>query len=288
MPELIEKILRNIDEVPSLPISVSKILEVTKNPNASPNDLNKVISLDPILTGKVLKLVNSAYYSISTKVNSIVKAIILLGVNTIRNLALTTAVVPIVGTGVKKSWLVLNVNGFWKHSIGTGVTAKMIAKHAGIDKKVLEEYFIGGLLHDIGKVILDHALNEKYSDVIQKSAKENKSLIELEDELLDINHAKIGKLLAEKWDLSPELSEVINFHHNPKECNPDFKHLVYAVAVANIFCQQKKIGSSGNMSDISIDEEILSFLKLREEDLNEWEKTISEEINKASIFMNVQ
>lgn len=288
MTELVGKVLNNMDKIPSLPISVSKILEITKNPQVSPKDLNKVISFDPILTGNVLKLVNSAYYSLSTKVTSIVKAIILLGVNTIRNLALTTAIVPIVGAGSKKSWLALDGKGYWKHSIATGATAKLIGNHCGVSKKLQEEYFISGLLHDTGKVILDHALQEKYQKVVEKSTVENINLIDVENDLLKINHVEVGRMLAEKWDLSPELIDVIQFHHNPKECHQETRTLVYAVAIANIYCNQKQIGFSGNRNDISMDPDLLSFLGLKEENFIEWEDIINEEIKKASIFMNIK
>ncbi len=281
-----DKILESVESVPSLPISVSRILEITQDPYASPNDLNKLISLDPILTGKVLKLVNSAYFSLSTKVNSIVKAIILLGVNTIRNLALTTAVVPFVEVQSKSNW-VLNVEGYWKHSIAVGVTSKLIGKKLGVPKELLEEHFICGLLHDIGKVVLSHALGRKYQAVIVKSSDEECELIEAENELLDINHVEIGRQLAEKWALSSSVVECISYHHNPKECNGEKRTIVYSVAIANSFANAHKIGFSGNQAPPSIDKDLLDYLKLTVEELEGWQETINQEIKKASVFMKI-
>ncbi len=286
MSDANDKILASVEKVPSLPISVSKILEITQDPYASPNDLNKLISLDPILTGKVLQLVNSAYFSLSTKVNSIVKAIILLGVNTIRNLALTTAVVPFVEVQGKSDW-VLNVEGYWKHSIAVGVTSKLIAKKLGVPKELLEEHFICGLLHDIGKVVLSHALGRQYQAVIVKSNDEECELIEAENALLDINHVDIGRLLAEKWSLSSSVVECITFHHDPKGCNGEKRTIVYSVALANSFANAHKIGFSGNHAPPSLDEDLLDYLKLTIEELESWQGAINREIEKASVFMKI-
>ncbi len=288
MSQLIDKILKHVDEIPSLPTSVAKILEVTQDPYASPNSLNKVISLDPILTGKVLKLVNSAYYSLSTKVTSIVKAIILLGVNTIRNLALTTAVVPMMGTQAKRSWMVLDVHGYWKHSLGTGVLSKLIAKHLGVVPEEHEEYFICGFLHDIGKVILDHALQEEYLEIIKKSEQTGKTLHEVETEILSINHCEIGKLIAEKWSLSPNIIESIYYHHNPSECSENIRQMIYSVSLANLYCNHNNIGFSGDYSKNNQNQDLLNYLHLTEDILSSWLDEISNEIKNASVFLKIQ
>ena len=124
------KLNRYIDSMPSLSVTVSKIIEVSKDPQSTAKDLNKVISLDPVLVGKVLKLINSAYYGLQNKVTSLVTAIIMLGMNTIKNLALSTAVL---GNMKRDSnFKALNIDGFWRHSIGVGVLSKLIASKIGI------------------------------------------------------------------------------------------------------------------------------------------------------------
>lgn len=285
---LLNSLLRDMENMPSLPITVTKVMEVTKDHTVSPHQLNKIISLDPVLTAKVLQLVNSAYYSLPTKVTSIVKAIILLGVNTIRNLALTSAIVPIVGDGKHGRWKVLKAEEYWKHCIGTGVTAKLIGKNSQVEPEKLETYFISGLLHDIGKVVLEHNIPEKYHQVIERCQNEKCNLVEVEEEILGLNHCIVGKHLVEKWKLSTDLEQVIEFHHNPEQCDEEYKHLVYSVATANVYCDGNEIGTSGNASNFSIDENILSYLKITEEDLNQWKPKIFEEIERAYIFINTR
>src|SRR3974390_494760 len=137
-----------ISKMPSLPITVSKILQIANDPKTSPADLNKLISLHPVLVGRVMKLINSAYYSLNNQVTSLVRAIIMLGINTVKNLALSTAVLG--QLSAKNNLTAMNLDGFWRHSLCVGVTAKLIAIKRRKDPKQLEEYFVAGLLHDIG------------------------------------------------------------------------------------------------------------------------------------------
>ena len=136
--------------MPSLSTTVGKVLEICSRPDTAPNDLNKVISLDPVLTGQVLKLINSAYYSLMNKVTSLTRAIIMLGLNTVKNLALSTAIIRCVGQAKKSKSL--PIKDFWAHSISVGVMAKLLAAEQGIPLVEREEYFVAGLLHDLGKV----------------------------------------------------------------------------------------------------------------------------------------
>src|SRR5512136_2738351 len=146
-----------ISRMPSLPITVSKILQICNDPRTSPVDLNQVISLDPVLMGRVMKLINSAYYSLPNQITSLVRAIIMLGINTVKNLALSTAVLG--NLGKKSNFQALNIDGFWRHSLCVGVAAKLVAAKRKRDAKQLEEYFVSGLLHDIGKIPLNNKLS---------------------------------------------------------------------------------------------------------------------------------
>ncbi|MCL2879605.1 MAG: HDOD domain-containing protein, partial [Treponema sp.] len=153
MQDLNGRIEEYIGNMPSLPTTVAKVLEVCNNPHTSPADLNHVISLDPVLVGRVLKLINSAYYGLGQHVTNLVRAIIMLGLNTVKNLALSSAVMGNLKTG--KNSQGLDMEGFWRHSLCVGVAAKMLAKQRGIESKQREEYFTAGLLHDIGKIPLN-------------------------------------------------------------------------------------------------------------------------------------
>ena len=276
---------RYIDSMPSLSITMSKILEVTKNPQVTAKDLNKVISLDPVLVGKVLKLINSAYYGLSNKVTSLVTAIIMLGINTIKNLALSTAVLGNVKKG--ESFISLNVDGFWRHSIGVGVTSKLIATKIGIPSNLREEFFIGGLLHDIGKIPLNVIFQEEYLKAIRQADFKKSQLVDMEGQLIGITHCEVGNMIAEKWRLTDETFECILHHHDPNLSSDKNFKLVASVYIANIYCNLNQVGFSGNRYAKKIDDYILSTVGITEEYLDEIFDTISEEIEKASVFLQV-
>ncbi len=276
---------RYIDSMPSLSITVSKILEVTKNPQTTAKDLNKVISLDPVLVGKVLKLINSAYYGLQNKVTSLVTAIIMLGMNTIKNLALSTAVLG--NMKRKSSFKSLNVDGFWRHSIAVGVLSKLIAEKIGVPATRREEYFIGGLLHDIGKIPLNELFEESYMKVIRTADLKKATLLDMEREIIGITHTEVGKMIAEKWNLTGETLECLLRHHDPNMASEQNYKLVASVYAANIYCNENQVGFSGSRHTKSIEEHILTSIGITEEYLDGLFETISAELEKAAVFLKV-
>ena len=170
----LRKIEAYIQKMPSLPTTVAKVLDVCNNPKTSPGDLNQVISLDPVLVGRVLKLINSAYYGLGQQVTSLVRAIIMLGINTVKNLALSTAVLRNLTS--KKDFQALDMEGFWRHSLCVGVAAKVLARKRNVDSKLLDEYFTAGLLHDIGKIAIHAVLSHEYVQAIADSDRRQISL----------------------------------------------------------------------------------------------------------------
>ena len=276
---------RYIDSMPSLSITVSKILEVTKNPQTTAKDLNKVISLDPVLVGKVLKLINSAYYGLQNKVTSLVTAIIMLGMNTIKNLALSTAVLG--NMKRKSSFKSLNVDGFWRHSIAVGVLSKLIAEKIGVPAARREEYFIGGLLHDIGKIPLNELFEEKYMQAIRTADLKKAMLLDMEREIIGITHTEVGKMIAEKWNLTEETLECLLRHHDPNMSSEQNYKLVASVYAANIYCNENQVGFSGSRHTKSIEEHILTSIGITEEYLDGLFETISTELEKAAVFLKV-
>ena len=131
----LKQIAGYINKMPSLPISVTKVIEICNDPRTSPADLNSVIRIDPVLMGNVMKLINSAYYGLSDQVTSLVRAIIMLGINTVKNLSLSTAILGTLST--KDQFQALNMDGFWRHSLCVGAAAKLIARHIKVDQNLI-------------------------------------------------------------------------------------------------------------------------------------------------------
>jgi putative nucleotidyltransferase with HDIG domain len=275
-----------IEKMPSLPTSVAKILEVCNDPNASPADLNRIISIDPVLMGKVMKLINSAYYGLNQEITSLVRAIIMLGINTVKNLALSTAVLGTLGKTLKSQ--ALNMDGFWQHSLCVGVTAKLIATQRKVNKKILEEYFIAGLLHDIGKIPLNNRLSEEYVQVMALSDRELLPLYSAESQIFSMSHSDVGGIVVENWKLGNEIQDAVRFHHSPLSYEDERKDLVYTVAMANYFANISEIGFAGDRYPEKLNEDVTDHLQMDIAFLeDEMEDRVNAEIEKARIFLQV-
>jgi len=274
-----------IKEMPSLPVSVGKVLEICNNSSCNPSDLNKVISLDPVLTGRLLKLINSAYCGLSSHVTSLVKAITMLGINTVKNLALSTA---ILGTLPKNKEIDgLNMEGFWRHCLCVGVASKLLAAKQGIDPKYHQEYFTAGLLHDIGKIPLNAVLGEKYLKAVATADIENKRLVIAENESMGINHCISGEMIAVMWKLDSPITDVIVWHHNINEYSGENLNIICTIAAANHFSLAYELGFAGNRKPGKPGAIVWETIGLKDDVFEVFKDMVSQEIEKAKIFLNI-
>jgi putative nucleotidyltransferase with HDIG domain len=279
----------HIDKMPPLSPTVSKVLALCNSRDASPSELNKVVSIDPVLTGNVLRLINSAYYGMSQKITSVVRAITMLGINTVRNLLLSTAVLSTLGK--KTNFNALDSARFWEHSLATGVTAKLIALKHKIPVDLVESYFIAGLLHDIGKIPLNNKFPEEFKSAMEIADEKGQALFVLEGQTFGIDHTDIGKLIAKKWSLGADISDTIEFHHVTADYEGEHKSIVFIVSLADYFVNTLKIGYSGSRHRVEIPQEILKYLKdnlgLTLASLEAIVKDISSEVEKSRIFLTL-
>jgi putative nucleotidyltransferase with HDIG domain len=275
-----------IGRMPSLSTTVTKVLEVCNHPATSPNDLNRVIALDPILTGQVLKLINSAYYAFPNKITSLTRAIIMLGINTVKNLVLGASVVGKFGN--KGSFKSLSVDEFWEHSLAVGVMAKILALRSDVSSAEREEYFVAGLLHDLGKIPLSSRFPDDYSKVLRASEQVQISLRRAEESLLGFDHGHVGKMIAEKWKLTPALKFAIELHHRPDQAEKEHIRMVQIVALANIYANLFGVGASGNRKpDMTLAARLREQIGLSDDDIQGYRESIDEEIEKAKVFLQV-
>ncbi|GHT77950.1 phosphohydrolase [Spirochaetia bacterium] len=282
--DLNEKITEYIKNMPSLPVTVAKVIEICDNPQTNPADLNHVISLDPVLVGRVLKLVNSAYYGLSRPATNLVRAIIMLGINTVKNLALASAVLGSFTPKGKVSGL--KMEGFWRHSLCTAVAAKLIAKKRGIDDRQIEEYFTAGLLHDIGKMPLAF-LCKDYSLTIDAAEQGQTGLYRMEDIRLGINHSTVGGIIIDAWKLEGAVADVIRQHHACEDYKGAHKDVLYTTTLANHFAVTIGIGFSGDRYSDAIMSPVWKALRVDQAIFDEIEPLVNQEIERASIFLQL-
>ena len=197
--------IENIDTLPTIPSVLQRLLRVIENPKVSLNEISNTILSDPVLTSRVLKLVNSPIYGFPGRISSLTQALILLGLNVVRGMLL--------GVSVFEA-MEMTMTGLWKHSLGCAVTARLVAKRVGASEP--EEIAVAALLHDIGKVVLKLKYPEDYSAVIKKTEETGMYIVEVEKEIFHITHADAGSWIAQKWNFPKHLVEAIAYHHKPQ------------------------------------------------------------------------
>jgi putative nucleotidyltransferase with HDIG domain len=275
-----------VARLPSLSTTAAKVLETCNNPKSSPNDLNRVISLDPVLTGQVLRLINSAYYSLRQSISSLTRAIIMLGINTVKNLVLSCAILEQLGR--KQSFRALSAERFWAHSLGVGVIAKCLAKVKDVSLAEQEEFFICGLLHDLGKIPLNQKFPDEYLQALHMAERSCCPLDQAEGAVFGIDHATIGGWIARKWRLSAPVIESLACHHRPEQSAANCQQMVFRVALADIYAQLLDMRTcEANCTSNALAEYLLDQVGLDWRELYDLRNTVLDEIDKAKIFLEI-
>jgi HD-like signal output (HDOD) protein len=226
--DVITKILQENKELLSLPQTLAEVLRVTKSENSSAQELASVLMRDPALTAKILRIANSPFYGVGREITTMTQAVVTLGLRTVTALTLSSSVYKLVD-----GWnSTIDRPRFWRHSLEVAIGSRMIYEAQGINQG--EEAFIGGLLHDIGILVLERAFPKQYP-AVWKEAQQGRVLTELEDETWGTDHARVGKFLLEQWHLPQRICDGVGLHHMvfpPDERNPEFR-LGQTVALAN-------------------------------------------------------
>ena len=237
----LNSIIRKVEDLPTLPRNVLRITELVNNPRTSAQDLAGVVVDDQVLTARLLRLVNSSFYGFPRKISTVTGAIVLLGFDAIRNLLLTTSILDLFSNKNRKT--VFNREELWDHSIGCAVGAKIIGSYLKYER--IEELFVSGLLHDIGKIVEMLFLPKDFAQIVSIVEKENILLFSAEERVLGYTHADIGKLLAQRWSLPAKIEAVIANHHQP-EAADGFMPEAAIIHLADILCRALDIGSGGD------------------------------------------
>lgn len=283
--EVSRRIEAHIFRMPSLPVTVTRVLDICNNPAASAIELSQVISLDPVLMGQVLRLVNSAFCGLREAVPSLPRAIIMLGMNTVKNLVLSSAVMKALGMNRPGA---LPMDQFWLHSLCTGVAAKWFASAKGIRLEMSWDYFVGGLLHDLGKIPLNNLCPDEYGVVLARAAAGHIPLCEAERNALGLDHTQVGAMIARQWQLGNLLEDCLAHHHAPVRARIENREMVGLVELADMCAKRFEVGSAGGLALVADELELLCLgHDIAEDDLAALGESMSEEIGKARIFLQL-
>ena len=275
------EILAAAENLPAISPVIGKINEISRQMNPSPLDMVRIIMIDPVLTFKVLKLVNSSFYGLPQHINSLAQAVVLLGMNTIKNLAISTAVFSTLMSGQQAS--PIKPEEFWLHCLGTAVGCKLIARELKVSHEVIETFFVSGLLHDIGKILFIRMNTDKYRKALEESRRLGVSLCFAEQAHFGCSHADAGGMLAREWLLDEPLIRIIELHHFPPEGGGS---LMETVIIANNICKGISLGQSGNrvIEETACDSAIR--LGIGTDILNGVKERLPAEMGKAAEFLN--
>ena len=268
--------LQNIENLPTLPTVYAEVDRLCKNPDVSADELSNVIESDPSITLKLLNLSNSAFFGFTRTIKSVRDAISLLGNQTV-NIAIFEA------TKDLKNSAGLDKNNFWVHSAAVGSVTRFLTKKLKLDR---EEGFTAGIVHDMGKIVLDALYSDFYGEVLSRVEEANISLYAAEQEVMGLNHSLIGRELAETWNLPPELTEAIAFHHRPAraEKDPEIASLVHLGDAIS-----RKLGA-GSGGDATVPEPLpfaLKRLNITSEQLTEWEPEMQEAMDADKAILSI-
>lgn len=258
-----KNILQKLDRaknLPTLPTIALKVNEMLKDYDVSVDQLTAVIEKDQAIVLKLLKLVNSAFYGLKGKVNSIPHAITLLGYNTLRNAVISVSIID--AFKVKSQIDGFDLKHFWVHSIEVAVISKYLAEKSCLHAP--EEAFTCGLLHDIGKLVQLINLPDIFEAVFSKATAENIPYYDAEMELSTMNHAHIGAYLADKWSLPQDMVDVLKYHHRLRKESSNHNRMVVVHAadlVVNTIHASGKIGDQLRTLDCRTKTTLLGALK---------------------------
>lgn len=233
--------IKETAEVATISAVAFQTAQLLRNPDVAVNKITEIVGLDQSLTAKILRLVNSSFYGFQGKIGSLSQAIVLLGFNTVRNVILSVSVLKSFSSD--KGCKVFNAGKFWEHSVGTAFVAKNLAEHIKI--KEPEDAFIGGLLHDVGRVFIVQFLRQDMERIIDLMIKEDIPMREAEEKVLDTDHAWMGYVMAKNWHFPPVLCSAIGYHHAPNGQDEEFL-LASIIHLADIICRGMDLGCGGD------------------------------------------
>jgi putative nucleotidyltransferase with HDIG domain len=236
--ERIEELVGNLDSIATLPDVTARITQTVNDPRSTPADLHRIISHDPALVARLLRVVNSAFYARSRQIDSVERAIVLLGFQSVRNLAIAATL----GQLFKGGHICEGFTGrdLWNHCIAVAVVARQMAKING--DPLAEEVFLAGLVHDVGLLVELQVCRGKLRQVCERAKREPTPFSMIELEVIGVDHQELGAALARKWGFPESCAVAAAHHHHPSLADEAWQKLVALVQVADTLCCKHQVG----------------------------------------------
>jgi uncharacterized domain HDIG len=263
-PEKLQQLVQAVRDLPALPEVVVRVMRLAEDPRTDAQSIARVIATDQAMAARVLKLANSAFYGLPRRVSTLSEAVVILGFRTIKNLAIAASTFELLNREVAGYWL--QRGELWRHSLACAIGAQLIARRVRLP--VSEEAFVGGLLHDIGKVAINLFVREQFDQIMERALQDRIPFVEAEQAVLGFNHAMAGGLIAEKWNLPPLLVSVIKYHHQPSSA-PEKEPMISVVHLADLLSITMGMGIGGDGLYYVLEEGTLAMFGLEQADIDE-------------------
>ena len=281
--ETVEKLLQRVEELATLPEVSMRIMQMLDDPDTEARDLQRIFEEDSALSSKLLKLANSPFYGFSREIASVERAIVLLGFNAVKALALSSSVGSMFSSDEDANGLA--PNQLWTHSLAVGVAARRIFRALG--RAEGDGAFLAGVMHDMGLLLEHQCLPEALSEVIQAVGRDGGDFLTAEQDRLDADHCEFGLAIADKWHFPAALANAIGYHHRPLEAEEEYQPLTCALALADNLAAQLQLG----FSDLIPVEEIPAWagdvLGVEAAALDEIRESVAEEVQSVRAAMGV-
>lgn len=261
----LEQLIMTASDLPTIPVVATKVMQLIESECTTAEELARIVSADPAVAARVLKISNSSFYGCQRQIQTLSHAIMMLGYNTLRSLVVAASVKQVYKPyGLTEKML-------WEHSFGAGLAARIIAHHTRIINE--EEAFLGGLFHDIGKIIMNFFDSQKFQSVMQKCFNEEISFTEAEHQVYSYTHSEVGALVIKKWNFPEMLMKSILQHNDFNFAEDEDASqiiLTCVVGLGNLFCHKLGIGVREPEENLILHESVpAKLLNLEESKINE-------------------
>lgn len=280
--QIVSNAIREISHIATLPEITLRIVELVENPKSTAQDLHKVIANDPALCTRILKVVNSSFYGLPGQIGSINRAIVMLGLNAVKNIAIAASLAKLFRGGELTPNFSAKI--LWEHSVAVAATTKLLS--AKLKFGLGDEAFLSGLMHDIGVMVEMQFDRNKLIEVLAQIGSDSQgipatSIIEAEDSVFGANHQNFGAGLCEKWRFPKPFAYVAGYHHRPLELPPENRTLASMVYIADRLVAEQGQTFRLDLVDTNMASDVRDLLKLSDEKLAEMRTELPEHLKNA-------
>ncbi len=280
--QVIKNTLAKIADIATLPEVTTKIISAVDDPKSTARDLHNIIKNDPALATKILKVVNSAFYGLPGQVSEIDRAIVLLGLSAVKNIAISASISRLF-TAEKISDK-FSARDIWRHSVGVAVATRQFCSLIG-RKSFAEEAFLAGLIHDLGLLIERQAYPDQLTDVIREASKGDRPFCDIENEMVGADHQVLGSALAVKWKFPRGLQIVLGYHHRIDNLSQENRWLPVVVYISDVLCCHDRVGFYLTAENQPVDDLLLESVGLTESDFAAVREQLPEQMEAAEAIL---